>query len=61
MIWALGGVLDGLKGHLRPEAMVEAPGHCIAARAPGLLFGHKAHSAYTSLKPYSAYTTSGDI
>lgn len=60
MIGALGRVLDGLKRDLRPQAMVEATGHGIAPGAPGLLGGHRKGSAYTSLKPSSAYTTSGD-
>lgn len=60
MIGTLGGVLHGLEGNLGTEAMVEAPGHGIAPGAPWLLRGHRPSSVCTSLKPYSAYTTSGE-
>lgn len=60
MVGALGGVLDGLEWDLGTEAMVEFPGHGIAPGTPGLLGGHETSSVCTSLKPYSAYTASGD-
>jgi hypothetical protein len=60
MIRAFGGVLDGLEGDLGTEAVVELSRHGIAAGASRLLGGHKTHSVCTSLKPYSAYTASGD-
>lgn len=60
MIRAFGGVLDGLEGDLGAQAMVQFPCHGVAAGAACLLRGHDVGSAYTTLKPYSAYTTSGD-
>jgi len=60
MIGAFGGVLYGRERDLASESMVELPRHSIAAGAPVLLGNHKAGSVCTSLKPYSAYTTSGD-
>lgn len=56
MIGALGGVLDGFEGDLGPETMIEATSYALAARAAVLGLRHKSGSAYTSLKPYSAYT-----